>query len=304
MRSNKWPIVIVLVLLIGAATFWWWKSPASEKVKEETASKILPSIGMAAVHITDIDAEKIKLLGEITLYNPLPVDMETEKLNYTIYIDSVKVIEDAYEKTIQIRSSDSSTLILPIQILATPLTQVIKYINTNDIDSAHFTIDASFMVKVPIAGTRAFNVNVTKKLPTLRIPKIKVKDINLNAFKLKSNGMDIELEVFNPNLYPIKMNNGKFEFIIEDAMHMGGVLEKHINIPGKESKLISMHAEFMEGKMLKTGWKILLDKKDTQFTCKFTGKLDSENKLLRESNISALITGTLDEIVNAAKKLD
>ncbi|MCE7042870.1 hypothetical protein [Dyadobacter sp. CY312] len=60
-----------------------------------------------------------------------------------------------------------------------------------------------------------------------------------------------------------------------------------------------MHARVTDGNMLKTGWKMLTDKKDT----KFTGALDSENKMLSKSKMSTIITGTLDEIVNAVKKV-
>jgi LEA14-like dessication related protein len=281
---------------------WWWKSPASDKTKEKAANKVMPAIGVASAQITDIDADRIKLVSKITLFNPLPVEIRTKKLNYTIYIDSVKVIEDAYEKPISIRSSDSSTLTLPMQLLPKPMTQVLKYFDDKKIDSANYSVEASFQVDVPIAGERKFTMNFTKRLPAFRIPKIKIKNVDLNGLAMKSKGMDIEVEVFNPNLFPLKMSDGKFEFEIGDAMHMRGVLEKNINISPKASQEVSIHARVTDGNMLKTGWKMLTDKKDTHFTSKFNGRLDSENKMLSESKMSTTITGTLDEIMNAVKQ--
>jgi len=302
MRTNKWLIVIVVLLLLGGAGFWWWKSPVSDSSKENVAEKVMPTIGVTSAQITDIDADGIKLLSKITLFNPLPIDIKTKKLNYTIYIDSVKVIEDAYEKLISIRSSDSSTLTLPMQLLAKPMTQVLKYFDDKKIDSANYSVEASFEVDVPIAGERKFTMNFTKRLPAFRIPEIKVNHVDLNGLALKSKGMDLEVHVSNPNLFPLKMSDGKFKFVIEDAMHMSGVLEKTIDIPSKGSQDVSMHASVTDGNMLKTGWKMLTDKKDTHFSCKFNGKLESENKMLSESKMSTTITGTLDEIMNAVKK--
>jgi LEA14-like dessication related protein len=302
MRFNKWLIVLLVLLVLAGLGIWWWKSPSSDALKDKAADKVLPTVTVASTNITDIDAEKIKLVSEVTLYNPLPVDIQTSRLNYVVYIDSVKVIEDAYEKSITIRSSDSSTLTLPMELLAQPMVKVLKYFDDNKIDSADYAAVASFEVDVPIAGQRKFTMNVTKRLPALRIPKVEVKHVDLNALALKKEGMDIQVQVFNPNLFPLKINNGKFSFSIQDALTMDGVLEKVINIPAKGSQNVSLHAKVTDGNMIKTGWKMLTDKKDTQFTCKFSGEVSSENKMMQESKMVTNIKGTLDEIINVAKK--
>jgi len=304
MRFNKWYVILLLVLLLAGAGIWWWKSPGSDRAKEKAAEKVMPTIGVASTQITDVDAERIKLVSHVTLHNPLPVDIKTNRLNYIIYIDSVKVIEDAYEKPIHIQSSDSSTLTLPMQILAKPLAKVLKYFTDNKIDSADYSMKASFEVDVPIAGERKFSMDISRRLPALRIPKVNIKHVDLNALQLKSKGMDIEMEVYNPNLFPLKLSNGKFHFGVENSLEMDGALEKVIRIPAKGSQNVSVHAQVTDGNMLKTGWKLLTDKKDTQFTCKFTGNIDSENKMLSNSKMQTTISGTLEEIVNTVKKVD
>lgn len=304
MRVNKWLIVLLVLLVLAGVGIWWWKSPSSENAKEKAADKVMPTIGVASTNITDIDAERIKMQSKVILHNPLPVDIKTSRLNYVVYIDSVKVIEDAYEKPINIRSSDSTTLTMPMELLVKPMARILKYFDDNKIDSADYQMKASFEVDVPIAGDREFTMKVSKRLPALRIPKVKINHVDLNALALKSKGMDIEVAVFNPNLFPLKLSDGKFEFSVEDALQMNGVLEKTISIPAKGSQNISVHAQLTDGNMLKTGWKMLTDKKDTQFACKFAGTIDSENKMLNKSKMVTTITGTLDEIMNAVKNAD
>ena len=303
MRVNKSLIILLVFLILAGVGIWWWKSPSSDKVKEKTADKLMPTIGIASTNISDIDAKRIRLVSKITINNPLPVDINTQRLNYIIYIDSVKVIEDSYEKPISIRSSDSSTITIPVQVLAKPMARVLKYFDDAKIDSANYSMKASFEVDVPIAGDRKFTMNVDKKLPALRIPKIKIQHVDLNALSLKSKGMDIDVMVSNPNLFPLKMSNGKFQFNVEDAMQMNGVLEKVINIPARGSQNVSIHAKMVDGSVLKSGWKLLTDKKDTQFTSKFTGELNSGNQMLSDSKMAMTITGTLDEILNTVKKV-
>lgn len=304
MRNGKWLWILVVLLVLVAGGIWWWKSPSSDKVKDRAADKVMPSIGVASASITDIDAERIKLISKITLHNPLPVDIKTRHLNYIVYIDSVKVIEDTYEKDINIRSSDSSTITVPMEIMAKPMARVLKYFDDKKIDSADYSIRASFDVDVPIAGERNFNMKFSRRLPALRIPKVEVKHVDLNALSLKSKGMEMEVAVFNPNLFPLKISNGKFAFSIEDAMEMNGALEKVIDIPAKGSQNVSVHARMTDGSVLKSGWKLLTDKKGTGFSCKFSGDVDSKNEMLSRSKMVTKITGTLDELMNAAAKAE
>jgi LEA14-like dessication related protein len=299
--SKKVLIVLLILLALVVSGIWWWKSTSSDKAKEKAMGKVMPTIGVASTSITDIDDDCVKMVSKVTLYNPLPVDIKTKRLNYTIYVDSVKIMEDAYEKPISIRSSDSSTLTLPMQLLAKPTARLLKYFDDQKIDSADYAMKASFEVDVPIAGERKFDMNISRRLPALRIPKIKVKHVDLNAFSLKSKGMHIEVQVFNPNLFPLKMSDGKFDFSIEDAMEMSGVLEKIINVPAKGVQNVSLHARMTDGSVLKSGWKMLTDKKGTPFKAKFTGKMDSDNKMLSSSKMVTTLSGTLDELMNAAK---
>jgi LEA14-like dessication related protein len=304
MRSRKWLIALLVLMVLAGAGVWWWKSPSSDQAKQKAADKVSPTLGIATTKITNIDAERIKMVNKITINNPLPVDINTSRLNYIIYIDSVKVMEDAYEKPIHIRSSDSSTLTLPMELLAKPMARVLKYFDDQKVDSAVYSMKASFEVDVPVAGERKFTMAISRKLPALRIPKIEVKHVDLNALALKSKGMDMEVRVVNPNLFPLKMSDGKFSFEIEDALQMQGVLEKVINIPAKGSQNVSVHARMTDGSVLKSGWKLLTDKNNTHFNCKFAGQLDSENQMLSQSKMAMTITGTLGEILNTVKKVN
>jgi len=303
MRSGKWLIVLLVVAVLIGAGIWWWKSPDSDAAKQKAADKVMPTVGVASLNITDIDAERIKMNSKVTINNPLPVDINTEKLNYVVYIDSVKVIEDTYEKPISIKSSDSTTIEMPMTLLMEPMKRVLKYFDKQKIDSANYAMTASFEVDVPIAGEKKFKMDISKKLPALRVPKVKITKLDLNALSLKTKGLDVDVEVTNPNQFPLKIDNAAFSFGIEDALEMKGVLEKVISIPAKGSQNVSMHAKVTDGNMLKSGWKLLTDKKDTQFRSKFSGTVESENKMLHNSKMAMKMTGTLDELVDAAKKI-
>ena len=302
-KHRRWWIILAVLVLAGAGGYWWWQSSSSAPAKQKAVQRLAPKISVASVSITDIDDEKIKLNSKVQLNNPLPVDLHINRLNYELFIDSMRVMQDAYGKPITVRSSDSAVIEMPMELLAKPMARVLKYFEDQKMDSADYTVKASFDVDVPIAGDRNFNMEVSKRLPAVRLPKVQVQDVDLNALQLKKKGVDLVVQVSNPNAFPIKLKESTFDFTVEDDLKMQGTLDRLINIPAHGSEAVTMHANVTDGSMLKAGWKMLTDKKDTRFTYNFRCKLLTESGFLNNSTMATSMQGTLAELVNAVKKV-
>lgn len=301
MGRRKWLIVLAIVALLAAAFWLWWRSPNSA-IKQE-AEKLKPELQVASLNITDIDEDKISATSKIILTNNLPVEVNTNRLDYAIYIDSAKVIEDSYSKPITIRSKDTTAINLPMEIMFRKMTAVLKRFENNEIDSADYSIRASFQVDVPIAGERNFTLDFSKRLPALRLLKAKMGDIDIGKFGFKETEVNMVMKIENPNVFPIKMKDGKYSFSIDnDENVLRGVMEEVVNIPPRSSQDVSMHVDMKTMKVPKLGWKMLFDKKDTQFRMNFSCKLMSENGMLNNSKMAFNMSGTLDELKNAVKK--
>ena len=294
-------IVVLVLIIIAVAGLLWWRSPSSSDTKKSVADRLLPEVSMASVNITGISENRISLNSKVKIKNPLPVDLHADGLKYEIYIDSIRVLQDDYKKPLSIRSKDSSVIELPMELLAEPMARVLTYFDRQKTDSADYTVKTNFTVDVPIAGNRNINLQFSKRLPALRLPKLKVKDLDLNVLKMKKEGVNMVMQVTNPNVFPIKVKDGAFTFNIEDDMEMEGKLEKIISIPARGSQDITMHADIKEGKVLKVGLKMLTSKNETPYHFKFTGRLLSDNKVLNNSPITTTMKGTLNDLIQAAK---
>lgn len=296
-------IVVLVLIIIAVAGLLWWRSPSSSDTKKSVADRLLPEVSMASVNITGISENRISLNSKVKIKNPLPVDLHADGLKYEIYIDSIRVLQDDYKKPLSIRSKDSSVIELPMELLAEPMARVLTYFDRQKTDSADYTVKTNFTVDVPIAGNRNINLQFSKRLPALRMPKLKVKNLDLNVLKMKKEGVNMVMQVTNPNVFPIKVKDGAFTFNIEDDMEMEGKLEKIISIPAHSSQDISMHADIKEGKVLKVGLKMLTSKNETPYHFKFTGRLLSDNKVLNNSPITTTMKGTLNDLIQAAKAI-
>lgn len=301
MLKKPWLIALVVVAIFAAGFWLRWRMPSSS-LKKET-QQLKPELSMASVNITNIDKNKISATSKVILRNNLPIEVKTNRLDYIIYIDSAKIIEDSYSKPITIRSSDTTAITLPVEIMQKNLVAVVKRFENNDIDSADYSMKATFQVDVPIAGERNFTMNLSKRLPVLRLLKVKMKDVNIKKLGLKETGIYMVVNVENPNAFPIKMKDGKYTLKIDnDENVMEGVMEKIIDIPAHGSEPVSMHVNMKTMKVPGLGLKMLFAKKDTQFKMNFSCKLLSENGMLNNSNMVMNMQGTLDELKNAVKK--
>jgi len=295
--GRKGLIVLAIVALIAIGFWLWWKAPNSSVKKE--VQHLKPELIVASLNITDIDQNKLRATSKIILKNNLPIEVKTERLNYAIFIDSAKIIESTYSKPITIRSSDTTAITLPLEILFKKLTAVLKRFDEKKIDSADYSVRAAFQVDVPIAGERNFTMNFTKRLPAFKLLKTTMGAINLDKFGLKESSLEITLNVENPNAFPMKMKDGKYSLSIDnDKNVMDGVVQKIVDIPAHASAPVLMHVDMKTLKIPKLGWKMLFDKKDTRFKLNFSSKLVSDNGMLNNSKMAFNMSGTLDELQN------
>lgn len=108
MRAKYWVPLVLLLFVIGG--FLWWRNAHTPAAKGQAAAGkekgvlggLKPTVSVASVDVTDIDADKIKMNAHILLSNPLPVTLTTQGLDYVIMIDSVTVIKDVYKQPITI----------------------------------------------------------------------------------------------------------------------------------------------------------------------------------------------------------
>lgn len=298
--GRKWLIALSIVALVAIGFWLWWRAPNSSIKKE--AEHLKPELNIASFNITDINEDKISATSNIILRNNLPIEVKTNRLDYVIYIDSAKVIENSYSKPITIRSSDTTAIRLPMEIMFKKMTAVFKRLENKNIDSADYTMRATFQVDVPIAGERNFTMNFSKRLPTLRPLKAKLGDIDIGKLGLKESTLDVTLNMQNTNSFPVKMKEGKYKLSIDnDENVMEGVMQDVVNIPPHSSAPVAMHVDMKTMKIPKLGWKMLFDKKDTQFKLNFSSKLMSDNGMLNDSKMAFNMSGTLDELKNMSK---
>src|SRR5690606_8058809 len=159
---------------------------------------------------------------------PLLVNINTTRISYRVLVDSVQILNSEYNEPLIIRSGDTSFVELQLALDAEALSRVLKHFEINKTDSAEYTIHAIMDIDVPIAGEKQIKMNFSRRLPALKLPGVKLEELDLNLLQLRKKGVDIVLLIENPNEFEIHLHDGRFNFYIDEYFAVQGILDPDI----------------------------------------------------------------------------
>ena len=304
--KKGWIIAVGLLLLGGGGAFVWYNRLKSEAEagKGPYDNTLKPRLEMSNMTITNIDDQKVDMTVRMLIDNPLPVGFKAKRLTYTVLMANTPIVEDAYAKAISINSGDSTYVTLPMKLLLNKLTTVLKTLDKKDIDSTTYTVRSTFDLDVPILGERTFTSTITKRLPTIYIPEVKVEHIDLGKIGLKRTDVAAKVAITNKNKLPFNITDTHYTVTIDGKQIAEGYQPDPILIKAQATTPVIFPVTAHPGKTLSVLPKLLFDKKDTPYTVAFRCKIidKSGNLAFKNSKITTTIRGTLDDLKNLADK--
>ena len=299
-------IIALALLLLGCLGAFIWYNQLKNKAKAEGGAydgTLKPRLELSRFDLSDVSDEAVKLNMYLLIDNPLPVSFIAKKVDYTIFIDNEEVMRSAYDKTISVKSQDSTLVALPARLEVKKLTSLLKRLDAKHIDSADYRVVSIFALDVPLAGERTFTNTQTKRMPTFHIPEFKVVDIDLGKLGLKTTDVAAKISCLNKNKFPFEIRNTHYSVTIDGKPIAEGDQPQPILIKAQATTPFVLPTTVKPGQSLGLLPKMLFDKKDTKvevaFRCKIIDK--SNNPTFQNSKFASTIRGTLAEFTKMAK---
>ncbi|GAB3735656.1 LEA/WHy family protein [Spirosoma lituiforme] len=297
--------VLVLLLVGGLGAYVWYKRLEDKQTSTEKPydNTMKPRVEMSRFAITDIDEDTIRMNLYVLIDNPLPVGFESPSLDYTFFIANTPVMVDAYKKPIQIKSGDSTLVVLPAKLVYKKLVKVLETLDRKDIDSTSYKMQAKFALDVPILGEKTFVTTVDKRMPTIYLPKVKINDIDFGKLGLKRTDVAANVSITNKNKVPLNITDAHYTVTIDGKEIAEGSQPEPILIKAQATTPVVFPVTAHPGKTLSVLPKMLFDKKDTPYSVKFRCKIIDKkgNSSFANSKFASTITGTLDDFKKVKK---
>lgn len=298
-------VVLMLLLIGGTGAYIWYKKLEDKQTStgKPYDNTMKPRVEMSRFAITDIDEDTIRMNLYVLIDNPLPIGFKSPKLDYTFFIANTPVMVDAYKKPIEIKSGDSTLVVLPAKLVYKKMLKVLETLDRKDIDSTSYKMQAKFVLDVPILGQKTFVTTVDKRMPTLYLPKIKIEDIDFGKLGLKRTDVAAKVSITNRNKMPFNMTDAHYTVAIDGKEIAEGSQPEPILIKAQATTPVVFPVIMKPGKTLSVLPNMLFNKKNTPYSVKFRCKLIDKkgNSSFANSKFASTITGTLDDFKKIKK---
>ncbi|ADB39446.1 LEA type 2 family protein [Spirosoma linguale] len=303
--KKGWLIALGLLLIGCIGAYVWYRNVKDERTAEGKPydDTLKPRLEMTRMAITDISEDVISMNLYMLIDNPLPVGFKSPSLDYTFYIANTPVMVDAYKKPIEVKSGDSTLVVLPARLAYKKLASVLKTLDRKDIDSTNYKMRAKFALDIPILGQKTFETTVDKRMPTFYLPEVKIDDIDFGKLGLKRTDVAAKVSITNKNKMPFSITDAHYTVFIDGKEIADGEQTEPIRIKAQATTPVVFPVTARPGKTLSVLPKMLFDKKDTPYRVNFRCKLiDKENNSsFANSKFVSTITGTLDDFKKLKK---
>ncbi|MDJ1493516.1 LEA type 2 family protein [Cytophagaceae bacterium DM2B3-1] len=302
MKRTGWIVLVLILVLAGGYLVFRWQQRSQ---KDPEATFIKPRIEMVGMQILHIDKDYTKGNMKILIDNPAPVGFEADSLAYQLYIAGVKVVQSSYPKHVDINSNDSSLIILPVTIKNEELIQTLKQLEQKGLDSTEYTAKANIYTDLPFLKKKPVELEVSKKLPLLRLPELKLVDADLDKLGFKQTKYSVRTEITNKNVFSFVLHNARFQVNLNGEKFTEGTMPEVVNIPAKGKATIEVPMSIKPNQLMETGIDLLKkDKKNTYLFVFEANLVDKEdNKMFDNSKLKMESSGDLRELIKNTREV-
>ncbi len=297
--TKKILLTLLSLFIAIIATFFTWRYVGYARDKDPYKTFLMPRVELSKIEITSITNEKIEITAKIVIENHIPLSFTAESLQYVIYIDSVDVIKDHYKKSVTLKSDADSWISLPVTILKHDLTAVLEDNKQKNVDSVEYRLKASFFTQ--IFFKKKFNVNIERLLPLIYIPEVKADHIKINALNFSRAAIHLVISINNQNEFPFEAKNLAYGFSIENNKWIKGTIPGITDIKAKSVTELRIPIRISFKEVGETLFDLLKKGNKVKYELHLTFRSESENDMLKNSQVIMVSSGTVNSLMEAAK---
>ena len=295
----KWILILVLIAAVAFAVWYFFR-----KSDPDPASGLKPRVEMSIAHISEITDSTIKMELKTLVYNPLPVGMHLKNINYVVKMNDKTIVEDHYNKPLEVKAADSSLLTLPAKVKIRNLRVEGEEEAAKGQDSANYHFKTILHFEKPFLGKDSLVLDIDKRLPLYRLPKIRMAGYDFKKLGLKESDIVVKVEVGNMNPFSLEFQDPVYAMDLGKQKRFAeGAVKGITKVKSKSRDIYEIPLEVSLGKVIKAGAQMLGKGKELPFSFYFKSKIKSESDVLNNSDINLVMDGELKDLEAFQKNL-
>ncbi|MBN2279918.1 MAG: LEA type 2 family protein [Candidatus Marinimicrobia bacterium] len=211
-------------------------SELSQILKQVNIQK--PTAEIQNISLEKLSLEKADLLFHIKISNPNPVAIHLAGFDYDLVLNENSFLKGDNGSKIDINASDDGFVNFPLTLNFQNLYNT--YQGLKEADEILYTLNLGLNMELPFLGNVRIPISKSDQLPTVKIPGIQVKSINMDQLSLTKADMILQIEVDNPNKWALNLNKMNYNLIVNSKKWAVGDLSQKVSVQGKEKSILEI----------------------------------------------------------------
>ncbi len=229
-----------------------------------------PTAEVAGISLQNLSPQDADLLFNIKVSNPNSVGIKLSGFDYNLLLQDNSFLKGDEGSEIDIAANSNGVIKFPLTVNFNDLYNT--YQNLKNEDEINYTLDLGLNVDLPVLGMVRVPVSKSDKLPTLKIPGVKLKTIKLDNFSLTKASFNLQFEVNNPNQWNLNLNKMDYNLVVNNKKWAVGNITEQIKVKSRDKNLVKIPFTI---NYLDVGSSVFnMIKNDAVFDYKFTGNAD------------------------------
>ena len=178
---------------------------ASCSTLKQMANVQKPTANVSGVALTGVTLDSLTLAIDLDVTNPNPFAINTGAFNMDLAVDSKSIASvDKDNAGVELPAKGTAKTTLPLTLRFVDLYEAVAALK--DKNEFAYTLAGAVSVALPILGNQEVPLSFNGSLPIPKIPKISLKSAQLSSFSWRGAEMAVVLDVTNPNVFGINLN--------------------------------------------------------------------------------------------------
>jgi LEA14-like dessication related protein len=295
--TKKTFISLLLILLLAGVILFVIRL---NKRNSSVVETLLPEIHVLRVDITGISEEEINLRVKVSLENRMPIGVLIDSIAYIIFIEDKQIAQSMYPKKIDIDANGKSSINLPVSLAYKKLGTLFGRLHRAGKDSTLMRMDVQ--VYSSLIPKDSALVHIHQMIPVLVLPRIHLKQLQIANLSTSGATVKVTMSVVNENTMRFAFHDSKYKIIFEDHKAIEGVIPHIIELPAKDSAVVTIPLELDFKQIGQTLADYIRKGKDMTYDVTITTRPVTNIETLKDSDIILHDAGKLKTIKDAADK--
>ena len=234
-----------------------------------------PKAKVKSVRVDRADFQSARLLFDIELENPNPINLNLQGISYGLKINDHPFFNGNLAKQSRLKASASSTVTTPVDIQFADLLASVQSLRGQN--AFNYSFDGGFEIALPGLGMTTIPVSYQGEFPILRPPTVKSISVKQESLDFTGADLILSISVHNPNNFTFDLRGLDYRFQVNQATWAKGKVRESISMNAQDEGIVEIP---MSLNFLQLGTSIYrLLTSDQQADYKLEGNMDLESTL-------------------------